>query len=68
MSTTTPDGAKEPLYESLVEQHGDVLAETREAAEATGEEAALALDWSDLHSVREEELGTDLGAPPGGAG
>lgn len=40
--TTTPDETEEqPIYDSL----------SREAAEATEEQAGRALDWSDLHSA-----------------
>lgn len=44
-----------PIYEDLIEEHGDVLTEAREAAQATESEAAHALDWSDLHPATEKD-------------
>lgn len=48
--TTTPDSrpGNPPIYDELIEQHGDVLAESRKAAQNTEAEAATALDWSGL--------------------
>ncbi|MGW1373244.1 hypothetical protein ACWD6P_03060 [Streptomyces sp. NPDC002446] len=45
-ATHTSNGT--PIYEELVEEHGDILAETREAAERSQLKASQALDWSDL--------------------
>ncbi|UKY47710.1 hypothetical protein [Streptomyces inhibens] len=48
MNTTAHSSGRTPIYEELVEKHGDVLAETREAAERSQLKASQALDWSDL--------------------
>ncbi|MER7155327.1 MULTISPECIES: hypothetical protein [Streptomyces] len=48
MTTATHTSSRTPIYEELVKQHGDVLAETREAAEHSQLKASQALDWSDL--------------------
>ncbi|UGY95328.1 hypothetical protein [Streptomyces gobiensis] len=54
--TTTPERpGNAPIFEVLIQEHGDVLAEAREAAQATESEAARALDWSDLHPAAEDE-------------
>ncbi|HEX5565876.1 MAG TPA: hypothetical protein VFY14_02865 [Streptomyces sp.] len=37
-----------PIYESLLEELGDVPTETREAAERILREASAALDWRGL--------------------
>ncbi|MFI1018374.1 hypothetical protein [Streptomyces sp. NPDC020965] len=37
-----------PIYERLVRERGDVLAEARKAAEHTQHQARQALDWSGL--------------------
>ncbi|MGY1437188.1 hypothetical protein [Streptomyces reniochalinae] len=39
-----------PIYNSLIEEHGDVLAEVRETAQALQQEAEQALDFSPVHS------------------
>ncbi|MCZ1012501.1 hypothetical protein O1L68_43190 [Streptomyces lydicus] len=46
--TSTPTSSPTPIYEELVEEHGDILAEAREAAERSQQTASQALDWSDL--------------------
>ncbi|GAA1504607.1 MULTISPECIES: DEAD/DEAH box helicase family protein [Streptomyces] len=46
-----------PIYDRLVRERGDVLAETRAVAEQTQREARQALDWSSVriaHRGREE--------------
>lgn len=48
MSTATQSSGTTPIYEELVEKHGDILAEIREAAEHSQLKASQALDWSDL--------------------
>ncbi|MFG2290710.1 hypothetical protein ACGFOU_32105 [Streptomyces sp. NPDC048595] len=48
MNTATHTPNATPIYEKLVKEHGDVLAETREAAEHSQLKASQALDWSDL--------------------
>ncbi|MBL1091533.1 hypothetical protein ACWCXK_04040 [Streptomyces sp. NPDC001739] len=48
MNTATHSSGTTPIYEELVEEHGDVLAATREAAEHSQLKASQALDWSDL--------------------
>ncbi|MCC5033475.1 hypothetical protein DMH02_009655 [Streptomyces sp. WAC 00631] len=49
MATAT---ANPPIYQLLVEEHGDVLAATRDAARETQRAASAALDWSDLRLDR----------------
>lgn len=48
MTTSTPTSSPTPIYEELVEEHGDILAEARAAAERSQLTASQALDWSDL--------------------
>lgn len=48
MSTSTHTASPTPIYEELVEEHGDILAQAREAAERSQQTASQALDWSDL--------------------
>ena len=56
--TTTPErSGNPPIFEDLIQEHGDVLAEAREAAQATESKAARALDWSDLHPDAGEDEG-----------
>ncbi|KOU52679.1 MULTISPECIES: hypothetical protein [unclassified Streptomyces] len=46
-----------PIYQRLVRERGDVLAETRAVAEQTQNEARQALDWSGVRraqKMREE--------------
>ncbi|MER5890477.1 hypothetical protein ABT160_42180 [Streptomyces sp. NPDC001941] len=63
MSTTAMTAAATPIYESLVHERGDALAETRRAAEQTHTEAREALDWS---AVRNTEREPDSRTPSGG--
>ncbi|EST26280.1 hypothetical protein N566_24040 [Streptomycetaceae bacterium MP113-05] len=55
MNPTPVIPAEAPIFEDLVEEHGDVLTESREAARATEAEAAEALDWSDLRAAAADE-------------
>ncbi|MCF3172333.1 hypothetical protein IPZ61_03195 [Streptomyces sioyaensis] len=48
MTTSTHPASHTPIYEELVEEHGDILAEARAAAEHSQLTASRALDWSDL--------------------
>ncbi len=48
--TTTGSPSLAPIYDSLIEEHGDVLAESRRVAEETAREADQALDWRDLRT------------------
>ncbi|UQA90854.1 hypothetical protein [Streptomyces halobius] len=47
MPTQSADSGA-PIYDWLVNEHGDVVAESREAAERTQREAERLLDWSTL--------------------
>jgi hypothetical protein len=47
--------AAAPIFDTLVGERGDVLAEAREAARAAREQATEALDWSDLHTEAEND-------------
>ncbi|MFI2617044.1 hypothetical protein [Streptomyces sp. NPDC018584] len=40
------DAAQAPIYETLVQEHGDVLATARKAAEETQQTAQDVLDFS----------------------
>ncbi|GCD39963.1 hypothetical protein [Streptomyces chrestomyceticus] len=42
-----------PIYESLIEEHGDVLAQVRQLAKETEREADELLDWSELRAGRD---------------
>jgi len=42
----TTTAAHPPIYQELVNEHGDVLASARLAAEEIQREAAEALDWN----------------------
>lgn len=45
-----------PIYDRLVKERGDVLAETRKVAEQTRSQARQALDWSAVrHAQKERE-------------
>ncbi|GAA2446441.1 hypothetical protein [Streptomyces macrosporus] len=48
MTTTATRPDHPPIYGSLVEERGDVLAETREVAERIQRETREALDWRGL--------------------
>lgn len=39
------DAAEAPIYETLVQEHGDVLATARKAAEETQQRAEAVLDF-----------------------
>ncbi|MFD5554188.1 MULTISPECIES: hypothetical protein [unclassified Streptomyces] len=43
-----------PIYERLVQERGDVLLETRKAAEEAQRTARQALDWSGLRRSQAE--------------
>ncbi|MCF6524846.1 hypothetical protein [Streptomyces sp. JJ36] len=40
------DGPQAPIYDSLIDEHGDVLSEVRKVAEELQQEADRALDFS----------------------
>lgn len=48
--TTPGDPSLAPIYDSLIEKHGDVVAESRRVAEETAREAHQALDWRDIRT------------------
>ncbi|MEU0839150.1 hypothetical protein ABZ370_06710 [Streptomyces sp. NPDC005962] len=50
--TTANRGDLSPIYDSLIAEQGDVLAEAREAAEVIQREAAEALDWSRIRPAQ----------------
>ncbi|MCX2968639.1 MULTISPECIES: hypothetical protein [Streptomyces] len=48
----TSSGSPEaPIYDSLIEEHGDILAESRKVAEETQREAREAIDFSDVRAA-----------------
>ncbi|MFD6420207.1 hypothetical protein [Streptomyces sp. NPDC060194] len=51
---SSSDTAYAPIYDDLIEEFGDVLAESREAAEETNRASEEALDWSDLKGDRRD--------------
>lgn len=53
MNSATQSSSRTPIYEELVQEHGDVLAEVREVAERSQLTASKALDWSDLRRLHE---------------
>ncbi|UUS33594.1 MULTISPECIES: hypothetical protein [Streptomyces] len=53
--TTHPQIADSPIYDRLVEEHGDVLDEVRRLAETAHEQAERMLDWDALDLPREPE-------------
>ncbi|MFD1830984.1 MULTISPECIES: hypothetical protein [Streptomyces] len=48
MTTTATRSDNPPIYESLLEELGDVPTQTREAAERIQRETREALDWRGL--------------------
>ncbi|UNO44444.1 hypothetical protein [Streptomyces sp. MST-110588] len=44
-----------PIYDSLVQEHGDVPARARQVAREVEREARHLLDWSELHPIEAEE-------------
>ncbi|WP_185297031.1 hypothetical protein [Streptomyces finlayi] len=44
------DRSEAPIYASLVQEHGDVLAEVRRVAEQALRDAERAIDFSDLRA------------------
>ncbi|MFI5998090.1 hypothetical protein ACIBAC_40300 [Streptomyces sp. NPDC051362] len=53
-----------PIYDRLVKERGDVLAETRKVAEQTQAQARQALDWSVVrrsHKEREQNAFSAFG-------
>ncbi|MBD3932301.1 hypothetical protein IF129_12145 [Streptomyces chumphonensis] len=53
-----------PIYDSLIEEHGDVPAEVRAVAEKAQREVARALDWSDLGTHPLSSGASSHGHPP----
>ncbi|MDJ0463980.1 hypothetical protein [Streptomyces sp. H27-C3] len=43
-----------PIYDRLIQERGDVPAETREAAEQAKHRMQQALDWSSVHPAMRE--------------
>ncbi|MFC7983644.1 hypothetical protein [Streptomyces sp. NPDC057336] len=43
-----------PIYDRMVKERGDVLAETRNVAEQTERQARKALDWSGLRPTQQQ--------------
>ncbi|MEU7317650.1 hypothetical protein [Streptomyces sp. NPDC007083] len=46
---TTDSATGPPIYSSLIEEHGDVPGDVRQAAEALTQEAEQAVDFSPVH-------------------
>ncbi|WP_431984074.1 hypothetical protein [Streptomyces qinglanensis] len=46
---TTDSATGPPIYSSLIEEHGDVPGDVRQAAEALAQEAEQAVDFSPVH-------------------
>ncbi|KAF4407499.1 MULTISPECIES: hypothetical protein [Streptomyces] len=53
-----PTAPNPPIYQDLVDEHGDVLAELRRVMEETRNAAAEALDWSDMRDPATPPPGT----------
>ncbi|MCX4658468.1 hypothetical protein GT204_26880 [Streptomyces sp. SID4919] len=63
MNTVETSGHS-PIYERLIQERGDVVSESRKAAELTQRVARDALDWSGLQrsqSAREERAFSPFG-------
>ncbi|MGW6215132.1 hypothetical protein [Streptomyces sp. NPDC055109] len=43
-----------PIYDRLVQERGDILAEVRKTAEQTQAQARQALDWSGVRQTEQE--------------
>lgn len=52
--TTAEAQEHPPIYQRLIREHGDVVAEARAVAEQTQRQARRALDWSSVGSPRAE--------------
>ncbi|WP_432110607.1 hypothetical protein [Streptomyces sp. AA1529] len=64
---TTDSATGPPIYSSLIEEHGDVPGEVRQAAEALTQEAEQAVDFSPVHH-RHPSTGRPESAEPPAAG
>ncbi|MEV5279451.1 MULTISPECIES: hypothetical protein [unclassified Streptomyces] len=51
-----------PIYQRLVRERGDVVAETRTVAEQAQHEARQALDWSGVRRAQSEREGRSFSA------
>lgn len=56
-----------PIYEDLVHEHGDVLADSRAAAEAARQETSAAMNWPQRSAAPEEPAAAPM-APDDGPG
>lgn len=55
------DAPEAPIFAGLLHEHGDVLADAREAAQEVQQEAEETLDFSSLHSDdRQDDAGADI--------
>jgi hypothetical protein len=62
--STAPKSEHPPIYDQLVSELGDVVAETRQAAEQTQAQLKTALDFSGIrraHQDREERAFSAFG-------
>ncbi|PGH52191.1 hypothetical protein CRI70_02620 [Streptomyces sp. Ru87] len=58
ITNVPPTAPNPPIYQDLVDEHGDVLAELRRVMEETRNAAAEALDWSDMRDPATPPPGT----------
>ncbi|MEV6757600.1 hypothetical protein [Streptomyces sp. NPDC051214] len=56
------DAAEAPIYETLVQEHGDVLATARKAAEETQQRAEAVLDFRGPVTVVPDEQSAEPAA------
>ncbi|MEW2221720.1 hypothetical protein AB0939_20955 [Streptomyces sp. NPDC006990] len=64
---TTDSATGPPIYSSLIEEHGDVPGDVRQAAEALTQEAEQAVDFSPVHH-RHPSTGRPESAEPPATG
>ncbi|MEV8312462.1 hypothetical protein AB0P36_35610 [Streptomyces flavidovirens] len=60
-TSSRPQEAEAPIYDSLIEEHGDIPEETRQVAERVRREASEAVDFSCLQS--RSEIASSQGEP-----
>ncbi|MFE9392654.1 hypothetical protein [Streptomyces sp. NPDC006784] len=63
---TTDSATGPPIYSSLIEEHGDVPGDVRQAAEALTQEAEQAVDFSPVHHRHPSTGRPESAEPPAG--
>ncbi|MEU4144330.1 hypothetical protein AB0896_05780 [Streptomyces parvulus] len=52
---TASSASSTPIYDLLITERGNAVAECRDVAQQTKETARSALDWTGVHTVTEEQ-------------